>query len=134
MCLTGNKNWWQRNFPIFNKVKPKIASKDIVVYKVLEKYNLTSDKWYSPFMGTPYILGQSNYAEIFIYQKYDRKKFTVEEGIHAYTNLNQAIMKSGYGHYKRYGVFKCIIPKGSKYLIGNYEEIVTNHLIVLEKV
>lgn len=131
MCLVGNKNWRQTILPFLFKVKPSIATEDITVYKILERYSLTSEKWYSPYRGVRYILGKSYRSDLEIYQRSSKLTFTVEEGLHAYTSLEKAMSMSSYRSHLE--VFKAIIPKGSEYLIGEHNEIVSNHLVVVQK-
>lgn len=137
-------------------VKKKVATEDIVVYKLL------SNSWrglVAPFMGTPYVLGQL-YGSDFEYEKYSMdsdvskntfKDFpcpdnTVTKGLHSFASLDDASNIANYDDYPRV-ICKAVIPAGSEYYEGiwynrtykpggwvldNRKSLVSNQLIVLE--
>ncbi len=127
MCLTGKKNWWQRVFR--TDIKPKIAKKDITVYKYLKDQQ--NGLLRSPFVGAIYQIGVQQFADLDIrsYKYTKTNTFSVEAGLHAFTDYETAIEQCRFGS----DVFKAIIPKGSEYLLGMGNEIVSSHLIIVEK-
>ena len=107
----------------------KVAEKDIVVYKVLD-YNMGS-----PYYGLLYHLNRKVTSKLRIY--YTKwEKAMVEEGLHAFSKrlpayaLAQSLERA---EGRIYSVYKAIIPKGSKYYIGEDDEIASAALIVKRK-
>lgn len=132
MCLVKQKNWFQKLFNL--KVKPKKARKDIVVYKVLRKTALC-DYLYSPVRDFRYDLNKL-YKVDSLDIHYDCPGSTfikVERGLHAYSTLKRAKDKFDTA-YPYYRVYQAIIPKGSLYIEGEDEEIVSNQLIVQKEI
>lgn len=92
-------------------LEPAIAQKDIVVYKWL---NEKEDKLYAPYYRHfNYTLNKEH--KTFLFCIYG----TVNDGFHSIKNRITAVF-----HYAKYGcinkanLFKCVIPKGSKYYTG----------------
>ena len=119
------------------QIKPKVAEKDIVVYKVLD-HNMGS-----PYYGLLYPLNEKRTS---ILKRYDwkweekgYKIYDVEEGLHAFTKRLAAYVKQYYlnqpdrNNLATYSVYKAIIPKGSKYYIGLDNDIASDALIVKRK-
>ena len=117
---------------------PKVAEKDIVVYKVLDQ------RMGSPYYGLLYPLNEKRTS---ILKNYDwkweeagHKVYDVEEGLHAYTKRMAAYVKRHYLNrcdsekdFTTYSVYKAIIPKGAKYYIGLDNDIASDALIVKRK-
>lgn len=104
---------------------PKIATKDIPVYKVLTEIP-------DSCMVTPYMKIPIKFNTII---KAGRKGFwesifdiyIVNEGfIHSYTDLLTARINEN----RADTIFKAIIPKGSLYFIGENNEIASTKLII----
>ena len=115
------------------QIKPKVAEKDLVVYKVLD-YNMGS-----PYYGLLYPLNRKVTSELLCYDHVWNPRnqlFNVEEGLHAFTNRLAAhshaqCLEYSNGHIQF--VYKAIIPKGSKYYIGIDNDIASDALIVKRK-
>lgn len=118
---------------------PKIAKKDIVCYKLVEDvhtYGRYSKIAYTPFMGYCVTLGETYEAmgqrTIHEFDEYDAPHrcythYFSEGGIHSFKTL-EGVEKFCCWHSQTYGldsnckVVKCIIPKGSEYFSGVFEE------------
>lgn len=125
MCFYGKKNWWQRNFN--TSIKPKIATKDIEVYKMLT--SLGNGILVSPFQEARYQIGVEKRADMLnIYKEGSSEHFRVEEGLHSYSSLRTARERRCW----HTNIYKAIIPKGSEYFIGLDNEVVSKHLIITE--
>lgn len=118
------------------QIAPKVAEKDIVVYKVLD-YNMGS-----PYYGLLYHLNRKITSDLNIYDSrwhLGTQLLTVEEGLHSCTKRIAAYLIQRYLniYYKKsgitYSVYKAIIPKGSKYYIGLNNDIASDALIVKRK-
>lgn len=55
---------------------------------------------------------------------------TVHKGLHSYTNLRTAIGALGWKEI----IVECIIPKGSQYFIGQYNDYVSDSIILNKEV
>lgn len=114
--------------------KQLIAAKDIVCYKVLE-YRKLFNEWglYSPYARTKFEEG-GLYSDIYKVVKsycYSSGEDMIDKGcFHSIATLKEAKIMLKYirnvvhpyttpDYYLR--IYKCIIPKGSAYYIGNYE-------------
>ena len=111
-------------------IKCLVAKEDILVYKCLD---CTSGEYCTPFQYMPIIFAKGKY----VYNKVNMPKSkcewndTIGVGIHAYSTKNAAIALSksfywGNGTSMHYAV----IPKGSNFYVGVYDNIVSNNLIV----
>lgn len=135
MCLTINLKLHQ----LTSAPKPFIATKDIVCYKIVGRYQARiykksakkKQQFESMYQGFRYHLNEE-YKATFSY-RYGFKD--VNQGIHSYRK--DSIMKqvSGYvpnlskevtlGHSV---ILKCIIPEGSQYYHGESGDFVSNKL------
>jgi hypothetical protein len=126
------------------KFKPLTAKKDIVVYKILrvelggiqkeEKINWVLK---SPFRETTYTFGELKKAKFttgiaqWSGDGKDLYALQIYSGLHAFTkSQNIEVWEGGISseHYT-FLQFKCIIPKGSKYIVNfNGREIVSESL------
>lgn len=124
---------------------PRIATKDIIVYKILIPEN---NKLLTPFYKNEIEIGKT-YKGIF--DKYNiiikNKRYTfhnsiicflislffskiIDSGyIHSYSNyyLSFNAINWFYGNYY-YRIAKCIIPKGTLYFIGKHDDIASRKL------
>lgn len=124
--------------------KPKIAEEDIVVYKILEElYSCLQ----SPFSYYIWNLNKLYETEIqftdddscFDDIAVDAKEKCIEDiksigqGFHSALTIERLNDVSGQEEFN-YAVFKCIIPKGSEYYIGLSDLVVSNRIIIKEKI
>ena len=119
---------------MFNKksIIPRIALKNIIVYKILikESNNLF---FYTPITGDKIVIGKT-YKGIFRFSKYYPKSLI--------KSLFSKCIASGYIHSfkdKEYHssnynsiLVKCIIPKGTLYFIGKDDDIASRKLKYVE--
>jgi hypothetical protein len=109
--------------------RQKTATKDIIVYKALFAEAVDFDgeeikfEFVSVYMRKLWIRGETkkiatfgielepySAAEELVYRA------TIHRGLHAYTT--EAYAKSEWGDNQDVIIFKCIIPKGTKYFVG----------------
>jgi len=124
MCLVISKK-----HHCFNR--PRIASKDIKVYKILDQ---NQENYFTPFWRIP-VKFSSGIAELEsplgkVYCKTFNCNY-INEGIHAYRTLEHTCFIA----ISRENPIICtaIIPKGSKYYIGACADVVSTKLIIFEK-
>ena len=130
--------------------KPKIADKDIEVYKILRFYNYQkyiapivfrdSDVIYEYKKGKNFPIEKNvmptNYSE-YLYteaEKFASYPYSVSIGwLHAYTNSFVAAVVRGRFAENYYGqdfvIVKMKIPEGSKYFVGRDNDICSNCLV-----
>lgn len=121
MCLTVKKYKKESNAKrALKTLRPKVADYDILVFKSLRPNGR------SPYQNYPYICGKKVKSRLNIKVKWG--EIIVEEGLHAYRLKKDA----NYYSFSNDQVFPAIIPKGSKYFIGQDKDIVSNQLIVYE--
>lgn len=133
MCLNTKKRF--DTFKEAQAYKGEIATKDIVVYKVLDRASKT--------------YGQAPYQSDFYYEKgiqYTESKLKIEvkrsfndeyclqihQGLHAFVYKTcKGIKEYMYLHKQdcKSKAIKMTIPKGSIYYLGTNGDIVTNNLI-----
>ena len=117
---------------------PRKATEDIVVYKRLMKSSWPNE-FYSPYQSFRYVRGKTYTSKIdpvlTQFRRYPKRRHDgtivigeINIGIHAYSKKEEAYFRKGQWDK----VIKCIIPKGSKYHLGEGNEIVTNTLIIPE--
>ena len=127
MCLTKNKNYHPLN-------RPLIAEEDIVCYKQVCPY--TSGTYMTPYTNT-IIPTKCIENKVPFKAKIDKKfRFFCDHVLGT-----TIIAGDGFIHVYEYPqyrfgwiTFKCIIPKGTKYFIGNCGELAVRKIIFLEKV
>ena len=124
----------------------KIASEDIKVFKIIEKFE---NNIISAYRGFEYKIGQLYETEIGLTETFSTS--SIRQGFHSYSNecrLEQGctylkqpafrIMFKGtcldsFGCYKvSYCKVNCIIPKGSQYYENDMGEIVSDKIILKE--
>jgi hypothetical protein len=128
MCLTIRVNAPSKD-AARKKVKPQIAEKDIVVYKVLRDNNESPYQNFKYKKGTEYYrYGPRKFGRTINNRSYNEYEVQIEEGLHSYREEGIAIIKVvGWWNRK---VVKMIVPKGSQYYISSCEtEIVSDRLI-----
>lgn len=108
---------------VTSQSKPLIAKEDIVVYKCLFKQETTL---LSPYMEFEYKLRTLYEVSLGVIICNDTT--VVREGFHAYYTKKHAL------HKWTNEVYKCIVPKGSKYYLSKkFGEIVSDKLIIKRK-
>ena len=133
MCLTTTQTDWL------------IAKKDIKCYKILERcHNSYNGRTYykTPYTnvevsdsilkgeemfkaeGTPAFRDHYYGCGIYLHQ--------IDKGaIHAYKTMNRANDYASYNCFRV--VFKCVIPKGTKYAVGMYDDICAEQIKFVKK-
>ena len=127
---------------LFTEEKRKVATEDIVVYKIL-RYNKLTGKCYAPYVGRR--------GKVYLYKKglnVARGKesikldfmscttWTIDKGfLHAFTRKAKALPdiellteSTTYPSRDKYIVTKMIIPKGTEYYNGEGDEICAKQL------
>ena len=112
-----------------------IADRDIVVFKSFDRVNSTCLA--SPYMSTKWNIGETKTVGSFGDDDNPRRRFQkklpkyetiqIGRGLHAY-QLKSTALRIGYGDV----VARCIIPKGTPYIIGSYGDIVSLALKVVK--
>lgn len=112
--------------------KPKIATEDIIVYKILSVY---STHLASPYINFVYDLDRLYETKFTKSKSYIGKGYYIYAGFHAYVSKKSASasdLDCNFSTYER--IYKCIIPKGSTYYISSDKsEIVANKIIIKRK-
>lgn len=101
-----------------NKKFVKIASRNIIVFKILDKTTNKSPYYHMKY--EPRGLCKSRLKIV-----YNENYLDVNNGLHAYTTKRAANKRKDY--YKK--IVEMTIPKGSKYIIGYNNTIVSNQLL-----
>lgn len=103
----------------------KVAPKDMVVYKTLttEPYGFLDSKRISTFRGFPWFFGEV-YCETINPDK-TRGTTYIKKGLHAYATISKA-KDNRFGG----GIYKAVIPKGTKYWENDYKEIVAEAMYI----
>lgn len=127
MCLTISKI--HKN----NNNKPFIAEKDIIVFKALDHYDLNNRKkvFCTPYQYYPidFIDGKC-VMKSDLYMKSESNCYFVSIGIHSFRDEESAkVTCAGFPETKMTKHW-AIIPKGSKYYIGDNNDIVSDNLII----
>lgn len=138
------------------KIKIKIAKKDISVYKVVhaykDNYGKYSDKCRSFYKYFEYILKVRNTTQMAFTALNTKNTFVGINGFHSYSNKMKYAVKNGsvlfyssplffgrsFSEYYSFNrnpiIVKCHIPKGSKYAINKFGEIISNDIVLDEYV
>ena len=120
------------------KESAKIAEKDIVVYKLLSKD--LNGTYYSPWRDAPYKIRKLYTANIRYHERlldkgyeYLIKTTIIEEGLHAYVDYSTAILTLMMVPISGLFIVKAIVPRGSMYVLGTGNEIVSTQLKLIEE-
>lgn len=128
---------WRSSKPAIKK----IATQDILVYKVMDK-DLKS-KYYR----YPYTIGKVNTIDRELVVKH-HAEYIIEEGFHSIPKIDyiapskvscQSVWIYNCGvieviDIKREALFECIIPKGSTYYLNEDNYAVSNSIIIKRKI
>ena len=135
------------------KLKIKTAKKDIPVWKIVhadkDVYGKYTNKCHSFYKFFEYILKVKNTTQMSFSVLNTENKFIGNNGFHSYSNkvkytinenniisvyLNKLFSDYIICYYYRGNttIAKCHIPKGSKYAINKYGEIISNDIILDE--
>ena len=126
--------------------KPMTAKRDMVCYKVVEKwvYADRSFNYITPFYNMVVVMGDTYYTNKGLDKTpLDDEKDAVDEGYHSIRTLREA--KIYHNKFldlpKRYILVKCIIPKGAQYYKGycpfwgrRYNSYVSDHIKYIEEI
>ena len=120
MCLIVDE---KKHIKIFNRYLFKIAKEDITVYKDLRAFG--HDLFETPVMNEPVSFGENGIAVMSVSRfgwEYDKffRKYAVGKGIHSYTSPKIPF----------YCRFYAIIPKGTRYFVGDCYDMVSTKLII----
>ena len=114
---------------IISKLRPKIADKDIICYKLVERTKIKGI-YKSSFQRFEYVIRQlyTNNIDIRFADRVIRNlcpsyphlsKYAVEEGMfHSYANKSSPILSP----LPWWALLKCIIPKGAYYFKGYFDD------------
>ena len=117
---------------VTNTSIPTILDKDLVVYKVLYKYN---GHIYSIYQDYRYDIGKIYHdEEIGIEPSYIEGQnipdgYCIFEAYHACTTLERANDHLG----KVYHIYKCVIPKGSKVFFDRSVDDIASDTIIIKR-
>ena len=136
MCLTIKDSYLysHRNTEIVTTKLSNTAKRDMIVYK---RFNVHVKRDKTIVLISPY--QRKKYEVNMHYHQTGKEKFTFEwwngelcinRGLHAYVNYKDVINNLFYDEY----AVKCIIPKGSTYFLGKYGDIVSDNMIVTDKI
>jgi hypothetical protein len=99
-----------------------IAIEDIVCYKFMDYYD---NVLRSPYRDYKYEFNQEYILNDYLRNEYER----INEGYHSYTKLRVCKDEANIKHT----IVRCIIPKGSRYYINNFDnQYVSDHIIIKE--
>lgn len=116
---------------ISNEKEPRIAKENIVVYKAMD-CSIFRIFAFSYYRLSLWILGISRSAKMnpkdYYWNRYTTK-YIIDEGLHAFTNLDEAWRFCG-------GIiYKAIIKKGAKYFLSDDgSEIVSNKMKIVKRI
>ena len=102
--------------------RAKIAKEDIHCYKVMRVVNTHIR---SVYQNHRYYINKLETIDEFGIEKY-LDHISINEGLHAFTNYFKAY---GTALFNAGIIYKCIIPKGSKYYLGD-DVIVSNQMMI----
>lgn len=127
--------------------EPLIAERDIKCYKTIK---IVRNKLFSPFENYLLKVGENTTEaeEDTIHSMYPTYPFlepelkllySIGKGfLHAFTLYTDAekLARTLIGSYHKsiFKVYECFIPKGSKYYIGNYDDICSKRLVLFREI
>lgn len=129
MYLTINQSeiprtWYQKllNIPVY--IKSKVAKRDIICYKrffITDMIGILKD----PYNGSLYINGrETRYICVYENIEPDTTQVKLRNGYLTQISLDNSELETIEGEV----IYKCVIPKGSTYYIGNVSGINDSYL------
>lgn len=117
--------------------KVKIASRNVKVYKRLTIKD--NGKLVSPYLETYYQIGKDKTAIGGFnrtLKEFENKKkhwiiIDLDEGIHSYSSEKTALNNRLQVYNE--DIFLAVIPKGARYLIGQYDEVISDKLRIVKR-
>lgn len=101
----------------------EVAETDILVHKkLIRKNNLTPYQYYKIEKNTHYYQKGTKFTFDF-YEKFGRYRLEIHEGLHSFVNTTTMWCHTSMK------IVEAIIPKGSLYLEGDTDDIVSDNLI-----
>lgn len=130
-----------------NKLKLKIAKKDIAVWKVV-LYDIKKGFYVSPIANYRYVLGVINNVEMIF--KVDNHLIGGYDGFHSFSNkvyyryfdgnvnifkkriftMDKYVFSIFYKHGFDFAIAKGRLPKGTKYAINKSGEIISSSIVI----
>lgn len=116
---------------------PRIALRDITTYKVVYNYSTSDeDTFYTCYIDNPIKLNQTYTGKFEQFHIYGLLKSFFKENIsdgfiHSYSEVHTAYLcKYNFMCYHPYNykIVECVIPAGTLYFIGRYNEIASRRL------
>lgn len=121
---------------IKNKPEKLIASKNIIIYKVLRVTRITNSL-YSPYLNFKYELNKLYKLKGRIYPFFNNyhRNYIINEAFHSFTSKSAALIekRSQCSYSGSRIIYKGIIPKGSVYYKGkfaSFSSIASNQIII----
>lgn len=120
---------------------PLVAEHSILVYKILERYmgKKYNNQYHTPYMGTPINFcdeGDNMYFYKTTRLQKDLTNTYISKGIHSFFDKKTAIDDvNTYNEAElfRMSIHYAVIPKGSKFYIGEDGDIVSTNLVVFKR-
>ena len=123
------------------QLKPKIADKDIICYKLVKRTKIKGI-YKSSFQGFEYVIRQLytnnldiRFANKSIKRSFYKRFYIIEENMfHSYENHLYPVILSPLPNC---ALLKCIIPKGAYYFEGEFDEIpsyASSQIKILEEI
>ena len=125
---------------VINQLKPKIADKDIVCYKLVKR-TIIKGIYKSSFQKFEYVIRQLytnnldiKFANKIIKHSFYKCFYMIEKGMfHSYASKSSPILSP----LPWYALLKCIIPKGAYYFEGYFEDLpsyASSQIKILEEI
>ena len=129
MCLVPKLNWFRRLFRM--KPKIRIAEEDIKVYKLL---TMSFGRYWSFFFSSYEWKLNKPQKEPIIFRKTEvYKHWVIDNGLYSYINFYKSSFIINFPSLVETNLYNAIIPKGSHYIIGDFGDIVSDQLIIIDK-
>ena len=132
MCLTIKDTFHKKG-------KPLVAERSILVYKMLERYagKKYNSLYHTPYMGTPInFCDEGDNMYFYKTTRLQKDSIYINKGIHSFSDKKTAIDEVNMyneGELYRMSMHYAVIPKGSKFYIGDDGDIVSTNLVVFKR-
>jgi hypothetical protein len=136
MCLTITDFFKTKKDALTYSKNPKIATKNIIVYKLL---NVTNGEYKSPYFKMIYkpedIIETNKFTFVVDNLSTGEHRLLINQGIHSYEKkncLSVSLRKLIWENCSNNNgtLIKCVIPKGTPYFINAVGEVVSLKLIM----